>query len=72
MKGFKRVWKTFDDEVLKNYFGGSTAVTSAAANQHLGNFELGNYSYEVGSQHSEFDDSMHGLSNEDTNMNGQH
>lgn len=72
LKGFKRVWKTFDDEVLKTYFGGSTAVTSAAENQHLGNFELGNYSYEVGAQHSEYDDSNHGQFNEDADMNGEH
>jgi len=55
LKGFKRVWKTFDDEVLKNYFGGSSFVTTAADTQHMGNFELGNYNYEVGSQESDDD-----------------
>lgn len=72
LKGLKRVWKTFDDEVLKDYFGGSTTVTSATANQHLGNFELGNYSYEVGAQHSEYDDSTHGETNVGTSTNGEH
>lgn len=56
LKGFKRVWKTFDDEVLKAYFGGSTGNATAVANQHMGNYELGNYSYEVGAN-TEYDDS---------------
>jgi len=41
--------------VLKNYFGGSSFVTTAADTQHMGNFELGNYNYEVGSQESDDD-----------------
>lgn len=51
-RGFKRVWKTFDDEVLKLYFGGSTPVTTAA-DQHRGNYELGSYSYEMSAQSSD-------------------
>lgn len=54
-RGFKRVWKTFDDEVLKNYFGGSTATTTAA-DQHRGNYELGSYSYEISAQTSDTDE----------------
>ncbi|CAB9529691.1 Sodium/hydrogen exchanger [Seminavis robusta] len=53
-RGFKRVWKTFDDEVLKLYFGGSHQTT--AADQHRGNFELGSYSYEISAQSSEVDE----------------
>ena len=55
LKGFKRVWKTFDDEVLKHYFGGSTNLTTAAE-QHLGNYELGSYSYEISAQSSDHED----------------
>jgi solute carrier family 9 (sodium/hydrogen exchanger), member 8 len=51
-RGFKRVWKTFDDEVLKMYFGGSMHGT-AVADQHRGNFELGTYSYAISSQSSD-------------------
>jgi len=44
-KGVKRIWKQFDDDVLKEYFGGSHAVHSAANNRngddHRGNYELG-------------------------------
>jgi len=54
LRGFKRVWKTFDDEVLKHWFGGSTQVT--AAEQHLGNYELGSYSYEISAQSSDRDE----------------
>lgn len=65
-RGFKRVWKTFDDEVLKQYFGGSTDVDSAerVAQQHRGNFELGNYQYsnEISNQSSHDTDEY---SNED-------
>ena len=65
LKGFKRVWKTFDDEVLKACFGGSTNV-STAADQHLGNYELGSYSYEIGAQNSDYDDSNHDDDTHDT------
>ena len=56
-RGFKRVWKTFDDEVLKKYFGGSTGVTSGQdiADQHRGNYELGSYSYETTPQANHHD-----------------
>jgi sodium/hydrogen exchanger 8 len=44
-KGAKRLWKQFDDDVLKTYFGGSTSVQSGAdgrnGSDHLGNYELG-------------------------------
>jgi len=46
--GAKRLWKQFDDDVLKVYFGGSTSVMSAEngvgrnADDHLGNYELSN------------------------------
>jgi hypothetical protein len=56
-RGFKRVWKTFDDEVLKTYFGGSTEVTSGhdIADQHRGNYELGSYSYETAGEANHHD-----------------
>lgn len=46
-KGAKQLWKQFDDEILKVYFGGSNQITSASAlhgmdDDHLGNYELGN------------------------------
>lgn len=52
-RGFKRVWKTFDDEVLKAYFGGSTEVRSGhdIADQHRGNYELGSYPYAPDENH---------------------
>lgn len=53
-RGFKRVWKTFDDEVLKMYFGGSTQT--ATADQYRGNYELGSYSYEISAQSSDTDE----------------
>lgn len=59
LRGFKRVWKTFDDEVLKHHFGGSNATTSAA-DQHRGNYELGSYSYEISAQSSDIDDNDSG------------
>jgi sodium/hydrogen exchanger 8 len=44
-KGAKRLWKQFDDEVLKPYLGGSTSVRSATdgfnGGDNLGNYELG-------------------------------
>lgn len=38
-KGIKKVWKTFDDEVLKEWFGGITTVASPHDDTHS-NFEL--------------------------------
>ena len=42
-KGGKRLWKQFDEEVLKPYFGGSTPIESPRSNggDELGNYELG-------------------------------
>ena len=41
-KGAKKIWKQFDDDYLKTYFGGSTEVQSAREDDpHLGNYELG-------------------------------
>lgn len=44
-KGAKRLWKQFDDEVLKPYLGGATFVQSFTdgrnGGDHLGNYELG-------------------------------
>jgi sodium/hydrogen exchanger 8 len=43
--GPKRLWRQFDDEVLKPYLGGSTSVRSATdgrnGGDNLGNYELG-------------------------------
>jgi len=51
-RGAKRFWKQLDNNVLKQHFGGSVAVSSAV--DQTGDDNLGNY--ELGYQHDDSDD----------------
>jgi solute carrier family 9 (sodium/hydrogen exchanger), member 8 len=52
-KGVKRLWKQIDEEVLKEYFGGSSRIQSLTSSDERGNYELSNL---VDNDGSESDD----------------
>ena len=39
-KGVKRLWKQLDEEILKEYFGGSTGIRTLTGNDDRGDYEL--------------------------------
>jgi solute carrier family 9 (sodium/hydrogen exchanger), member 8 len=41
-KGVKRLWKQLDEDILKEYFGGSTRIRSLTDRDERGNYELSN------------------------------
>jgi sodium/hydrogen exchanger 8 len=41
-KGVKRLWKQVDEDILKEYFGGSSRIPSVASRDERGDYELSN------------------------------